>query len=533
VVGGGTGAAEVRAPRLAFGLRTRLCHLSVAVVCATAAALGALIDRGVAATIRSSRDATLDRAQPRLAAAAAALLERRDDEALDRMVRALVDGEPFELAACYDLAGRARAVASRRPLTADQTLALQQYGRGNSLHALQRSWEPSRLAFLPNPAIGSAGGSAAAPRGVLLLATDPTRLEARLASLSRMLWTAAGVGGAAAVVALLLLARALARPLLALVDDVKRLEQGQPAAQLATEGGDEVGALARDFGEMAREIETSRLALQQEGARLEQAVEQRKETLGKALRELKQLGRRKDALLSSISHEFRTPLTVMQSSAEILANDADPAALAEFLPGLRQHALALDRLVDNLLCMLDLERCERVAAPVSAPLGKLVDAALAQVEPERIRRDAAVVAELQRELTVRWDVPLVTRLLRELLLNALQFSPKGGMVTISMARTGGRLRLAVADEGPGIPAEQREEVFERFHQLGDVMTSKPQGAGLGLPIARAIAVLHGGWVRVDAAGERGAKFVVEMPVDAGSGSFQNETPEWVLQELRP
>jgi signal transduction histidine kinase len=135
---------------------------------------------------------------------------------------------------------------------------------------------------------------------------------------------------------------------------------------------------------------------------------------------------------------------------------------------------------------------------------------------------------------VRWDLVLAARLLRELLLNAVRFSPGGGRVSLRARAEAARVLLTVEDEGPGIPARQCEAVFERFQQLGDVLTEKPRGAGLGLPICRAIAVLHGGWIRAEPrAPAPGARFVLELPIDASAGWRSEEAPEDILAMLRP
>jgi signal transduction histidine kinase len=281
---------------------------------------------------------------------------------------------------------------------------------------------------------------------------------------------------------------------------------------------------------MEQSVRACRQELKEKGEQLGQAVTHRKQTLGRALRELKELGRRKDAFLSSISHELRTPITVMQSAAEILAADDSAPARAEFLPGVREHARALDRLVDNLLCLLELDALEKLSKPRPSTLGRIVGGALAQVEGERARREVTIVREVDGDLPVRWDLALTVRLLRELLLNAVRFSPPGGTVRLAAHPVGSRLQITVRDEGPGIPADQCEEIFQRFHQLGDVLTEKPRGTGLGLPICRAIAVRHGGWVRAEPRRdqEAGASLVLELPADAFVEASAEETSPHVL-----
>ena len=529
----------MKIPRPTIGLRGRLCYLSIVVVAALAATLARTIEQGLGATIRASSVALLDQAQPIVAARAVELIAQGDDEGLQKTLQDVVVTDPFEIAACFDLAGRLRGSASRTPLSDDQEGALRRYGVHNTLGSLQRAWQADGIRFFQHPMLDPERGSA--PRGVLLLATNRDAVERRVEILRRYLWAAALIGGGIAAIAVLVLARALTRPLLALVKDVRRLEHGLPAVRHATGRRDEIGGLARAFGQMAESVQSGREELRRKGEELAQAVAQRKLTLGRVLKDLRALGARKDAFLSSISHELRTPLTVVQSTAEIVldggggsdagaVHDVDARALAEFLPGIREQALALDRLVDNLLLMLELERCERVAMPESSTLGALLDAALAEVEPARVRGNVSIRCEVERDRTVRWDVALAVRMLRELVLNAIHFSPPGGTVKVSASIAGARLSLSVLDEGSGIPAEHCEEVFERFHQLGDVMTEKPKGTGLGLPLCRAAAILHGGWIRAERRTSSGACLTLDLPLDASAGPH---AVEWTCDPEHP
>jgi len=521
----------VSGERPVLGLRTRLCHLSIAAVAALATVLAGLIDRQVGATIRSASAARLGQAQHVVAESTVALLDRGGDAELEGLLREVVATAPFELAACFAPDGRLRAAAARRAFTDGQQSALRRYGASNSLELVAREFAGSGLRFLQHPLLVS--GRWPASRGTLLLATCPPAEERRIAAMSRYLWSAAGLGAGAAMLAVVILARALTRPLLAFVADVGRLERGQPVPRRATSRRDEIGLLSRAFDRMTQDVSGCRQELKARGERLAQAVAQRKETLGAALRDLKELGRRKDAFLSSISHELRTPLAVIQNSAEILAGSEDPAARAEFASGMLAHARELDRLVGNLLLLVELQRCERVAVPHARTLGAILEEALAEIDAERALRGVEIARDLDPGLEVRWDPFLAARLLRELLLNAVRFSPRGATVRVAAASEGARLRVTVEDSGPGIPAARCEEVFERFHQIGDVLTGKPKGAGLGLPICREIAVLHGGWIRAEPRAGGGARLVVELPADAASATRSEEPAPEVLQMLKP
>jgi two-component system sensor histidine kinase ChvG len=96
--------------------------------------------------------------------------------------------------------------------------------------------------------------------------------------------------------------------------------------------------------------------------------------------------------------------------------------------------------------------------------------------------------------------------------NAVKFTPEGGHIRATVATNGSNVEIRIDDDGPGIPDADRERVFDRFQQLGDVMTGKPQGTGLGLAIVRRIVEASGGDVRCEGSDLGGARFVVRIPI---------------------
>src|SRR5581483_5935764 len=219
--------------------------------------------------------------------------------------------------------------------------------------------------------------------------------------------------------------------------------------------------------------------------------------------------REKTALLRSVSHDLRSPLTAISAASEVLLGDVlAPDERDELLTSIRLQVQRLDRLVANLL---DLSRLEAGAAtPVAElwPVDTLVARALEALGPDGERIDVSVPDELP---AVRVDAAQVEHALVNLLENALEHSSPAEAVELSAAAVEGEVVFRVVDRGPGIAAAEQESIFEPFRQG---RSGAPHGSGLGLAIARGFVQVNGGRIWVDSAPGRGATFAVGLPAVA-------------------
>jgi len=231
---------------------------------------------------------------------------------------------------------------------------------------------------------------------------------------------------------------------------------------------------------------------------------------------LQELDRMKDDFVSTVSHELRTPLTSIRAFAEILNDNPDtPAAKRQqFVGVILKETERLTRLINQILDLAKIEsgRAQWAAEPVN--LG------------DTVREAASATAGLFRERDVRLelalpaDVPPVIadrdrlmQVLLNLLGNAVKFcAPGEGHVRVTLASSADALRVDVADNGVGIAPEHQAAIFEKFHQVGDTLTEKPQGTGLGLPIARKIIRQFGGELWVQSAPGAGSTFSFTIPL---------------------
>lgn len=218
------------------------------------------------------------------------------------------------------------------------------------------------------------------------------------------------------------------------------------------------------------------------------------------------------ALLDSVSHELRTPLTAIYGSASALLQPEireDPGVRESIARSLMGSSRRLNRLVENLLDVSRIEGGFELKLEYHDP-ADVVSAAMADVEDRsgEFRFQLNVMPDMK---PVKMDGGLVVTALSNLILNSIQHAPPGSEITISVEETQGRLRLSIADNGPGIPVDQIESIFERFFRARNTV---PGGLGLGLHIARTFARAHGGEVRAANRPGGGAIVTMELPTGA-------------------
>jgi signal transduction histidine kinase len=244
------------------------------------------------------------------------------------------------------------------------------------------------------------------------------------------------------------------------------------------------------------------------------ALEEATADLSEANARLKVLDRLKDDFIATVNHELRTPLTSIRTFSEIL-RDHPELALSEREEFLRVVVSETERLTRLINQLLDLSRIEDAGEltmrPVDlAEIGSGSVAAMRQVfAANRVTLDLDLPSVPARAMG---DRDALVQVAVNLLGNAAKFSPPGrGLVRLAVVLTDTAVELSVTDNGPGILPADREIVFERFRQVGDTLTDRPGGAGLGLAICRGIVLKHGGSIWVEGEPGAGAVFKVRLP----------------------
>ncbi len=276
---------------------------------------------------------------------------------------------------------------------------------------------------------------------------------------------------------------------------------------------DEVMAI---LDEASQIIEYSR-RLEQKSQELEVASSE----LRAANVRLKELDRMKDDFISTVSHELRTPLTSIRSFSEILHDnpDIDPAQRGQFLGIIVKESERLTRLINQILDLAKMEAGRMDWQIERLELKEVVDDALAATRGLFAERDISLEVDIPAGLPkIEYDRDRLIQVIVNLLSNAVKFcDPAHGRVAIDAAVEGqgiegGAVRISVHDNGAGVAPADRSRLFERFQQIGNTMTDKPQGTGLGLAICRQIVERFGGRIWVDSEPGRGAVFSFLIPL---------------------
>jgi len=282
------------------------------------------------------------------------------------------------------------------------------------------------------------------------------------------LWMLAMVGIAVAV-GVFPIIRRLTQRLVALQRSVQRFGEGDLSVRVPTQGHDEIADLARQFNAAAERIET--------------------------------LVKSHKSLLANASHELRSPLTRIRMGLELMSGQQpSPAFREEILRNIAE----LDQLVDEILLASRLDARE-------ADVGTIEEVdlvGLAAEECARIDADLEVDASAE-SLQVQGVSKLLRRALRNLLENARRYSQ--GEISVRILRQHGQAEVRVCDHGPGVPAAQRERIFEPFYRLPGA-SERSGGVGLGLALVRSIAARHNGNVHCEDHAGSGACFVLRLPL---------------------
>ena len=217
------------------------------------------------------------------------------------------------------------------------------------------------------------------------------------------------------------------------------------------------------------------------------------------------------------SHELRTPLALLTSRADVaLDRPRTPAEYRQALEEVRDDAGRLARLLGELLTLARADDGREALMREPVALADLIGDTVAALVPLAAERGVALATGTLAPCTVLGDQTRLTQLLINLMDNALKYTPAGGRVTVSLARSGDAATIAVADTGIGIPPEHLPHLFERFYRVDAARSRDEGGTGLGLAIAAWIARAHGGGIAVTSTVGGGSTFSVRLPLSLDS-----------------
>jgi signal transduction histidine kinase len=285
--------------------------------------------------------------------------------------------------------------------------------------------------------------------------------------------------------------------------------------------GDELHDLYREFCRLHEIITGSQKDLEGKVRQATEELSRVNEELLLARDRYKETSERKSEFIAAISHELRTPLTSIKGAVRYLAEriggagDGEMPPSEELVPFIEIIGRNMDSFIKFVEDTLDLEKIES---------GK-VDYHLAEIDLTNVVTEAVAdqkAAEEKKRIDFRLDLPAslivaadegrIRQVLLNLLQNAVRYSPEGGEIAVECGTDNGWATVRVRDQGPGLPPEKREHVFERFHR------GEKGGSGLGLTIAKGIVEGHGGKIGVETNSEGGSTFVFRLPIGRGTAA---------------
>jgi two-component system, OmpR family, sensor histidine kinase BaeS len=279
------------------------------------------------------------------------------------------------------------------------------------------------------------------------------------------------------------------RPLEELVDAAGRLAAGDRAARVQVGGLSETAALGAAFNEMADELE--REASQRD-----------------------QLDRLKDEFVLTASHELRSPLTSVLGFAELLMLERDSLTpkQVETVEVILDNCRHLVRLLNDLLDLARSDAGRLTIRPSPTEVGSLVEDAVRTMRAQTERAGQSLTERIDPGLPpVNVEPDRIRQVLVNLLTNAHEYSPQDASIAVEARAVDAEVEIAVTDNGPGIPADQLEHVFERFTRGDAGLTQRVGGTGLGLAISKSLVELHGGTIAARSAVGEGSSFSVRLP----------------------
>jgi signal transduction histidine kinase len=311
--------------------------------------------------------------------------------------------------------------------------------------------------------------------GTLRIADPLSSVEAAEHRLQRIFLVVGSLALALAFVVAALMAVLITRPLRRITTVAAGVEAGDLSGRVNMDGeGSEVAALGATFDRMLDRLQRA-------------------------------FGRQRE-FVADASHELRTPLTVLRAQVELLEGEADEKERHKGMETLMKGLGTMDRLVDDMLTL------------ANADGGRLVEPEWIDLVPyfDDMVRDMPLFGDRVYRVDgppgrLHADPERLTQVIRNLIRNAVNHTAEGDTVSLTAGARGDRIEFAVSDTGPGIPPDQLEQIFERFHRSPGTRGGDRGGSGLGLPIARALVEAHGGRIWAESRPGEGATIRFELP----------------------
>ena len=318
--------------------------------------------------------------------------------------------------------------------------------------------------------------------GALLLSTPVTGLRNAIVTVERQLLTVFIATAAAALIAALVFAVTLTRPVKALTSTIRRMGRGDLSARVKVRGSGELRELAESYNAMAEKIEN--------------------------------FDRSRSQFVSNASHELKTPLATMKILLENLIYQPDmPQELREeFMQDMNHEIDRLTGIITDLLTLTQMDSHDTALKMEELDLSALTEETLHTLQPAADKAGQQLTAQIAPDVRLAADRTKLTQVIYNLTDNAIKYTPEGGRIAVTLSVKGRDAVLTVSDNGIGIPEADQAHIFDRFYRVDKARSRATGGTGLGLSIVRQLVQLHGGSISLTSAPDAGSTFTVTLPM---------------------
>lgn len=302
--------------------------------------------------------------------------------------------------------------------------------------------------------------------------------------------------------------RKMLKPIQRVTEATTDITKGNFDFDIPISSKDEVGQLTSSFMDMAKNIEHAQYQLAIKNEQLEKTIE----TLKQADAEK----RAKNTFISNISHEFRTPITLILSVIQLfqvnMGNCISKEKGNKYLNVMKQNCYRLLRMINNLIDISRVDAGYNHLDLKNVDVVKLSSDIVMSISQYALPKNINVqfTTDLEK-MEVMIDPDKMERILLNLLSNSIKFTPNGGEVITNISRRDNSIIISVKDTGIGIPEDKKELIFDRFHQVDMTHTRMNEGSGIGLSLAKAFIKMLGGTITVHSNLGKGSEFIIELP----------------------
>jgi K+-sensing histidine kinase KdpD len=262
-------------------------------------------------------------------------------------------------------------------------------------------------------------------------------------------------------------------------------------------------------------IMSDQLAIAIAKSKLYESIQRKMEGYEKQVKDLKKVNQLKSEYVAHVSHELRTPLTSIKAYMETLENNIDDPGFTEkkdFLKIVSKETERLIRIVNDILDVSNIEFGQKPLQRSTFDVVEIIHEVVAMLQPKLAEKHMTAQTILPEHLPmVDADKDLITQVFINLITNAVKYSPEGSGIRIKAAEDAVDLRIAIEDEGIGIPEGQLEKIFDKYYRVKSRESKEYDGVGLGLAIVRNIIEQHGGVITVESTEQVGSKFMFTIP----------------------